>query len=160
MYLICDFDGTLVKNDYFVEQLSAAMIRNPFKIISQLVSKSTLEVKHIYLDNFNPQSAALLLNEEVSELVKTEKSKFTKTILLTASTNDFIKKIHPIVPFFDEVYGSTSINLKSSQKLNFIREMKLEPFVYIGDSKDDEILFEHANYYYKVIKNKPVLFKP
>lgn len=159
MYLICDFDGTLVKNDYFVEQLSGALIHNPFKTLLNLASKSTLDLKHLYLDNFEASTLQTLLNKEVVELIQKEKSNFTKTILISASPDNFIKNNTEGLNLFDEVHGSQNVNLKSEKKLNFIKEMKLEPFVYIGDSKDDEILFKHAVFYYKIINQKPVLFK-
>ena len=159
MYLICDFDGTLVKNDYFAEQISVALIKNPFKTTINILTKPILQLKHQYLDNFKPQSVSHLMNEEVISLLKQEKSNFTKTILITASTDTFIKNALMDSVLFDEVHGSQDINLKKSEKLNFIKKMNFEPFVYIGDSKDDEILFEHAAYYYKICNNKPILHR-
>lgn len=155
-YLICDLDGTLLKKDFFVQQLIRSVFTNPKTII--YAAKGLVPLKHFILDDLNPDISHAI-NYEVVELIKTISARFKAVLLISASTDAFTKKIASEFSFFDEGHGTTNINLKGVNKLNFIKQKGYEPFVYIGDSNADNVLFKNALYYYKIINNKPMLVK-
>ena len=156
MYLICDFDGTLVKNDYFLEKLAMELIKAPVRTFFKFVFKGVLNTKIELLNSFEPKSLEYVLNKNVIALIEQTKENFDQTLLISASPDNFIKNVKKKLNLFDAAYGSTSVNLKSKKKLEFIIENNFTPFVYIGDSKDDEILFKYSSYYYKMIGGIPV----
>lgn len=155
-YLICDLDGTLLKNDFFQERLIRLLLTSPFSLLQ--ARKGLVHLKHYALEGYTPFIDATI-NEEVVNLIKNEGPKFKKTLLISASPDGFVKKVGEQTGIFDECHGTKDINLKAENKLAFIKEKGYEPYVYIGDSKADEVLFKNAAYYYKIKANKPVLYK-
>lgn len=157
LYLICDLDGTLLKNDFFSELFIASLLKSPLKTILS-IKKGLVNLKHDMLDQHEPNIEATL-NTDVVALIKNISPHFKKTILLSASTDVFTKKVGSLLGIFDECHGTSTINLKGINKLKYIQDNNFKPFVYIGDSKADNIIFKEAEYFYKIQNHKPVLHK-
>lgn len=155
--LVCDLDGTLVKNDFFAERFLRSLVFKPLTTLKYL-SKGLVVLKHHLLDTYIPNISAVL-NKDVVELIEKNKSRYNRIVLISASTDSFVKRVAKEVGIFDECYGTETINLKGKQKLDFIHAQNLTPFVYIGDAKADNIIFAAAEYYYVIKNNKPVLVK-
>lgn len=156
-YLICDLDGTLLKNDFFIELFVKSVVKRPFGTVGRLL-KGLLPLKHFLLDDHNPDIVNVV-NEHVIALLEREKASFKKLILLSASTDSFVKKVGRQLMIFDECHGSIDINLKGQKKLEYIKQQGWEPFVYIGDAKADNAIFAAAEYYYIIKNNTPILIK-
>lgn len=156
--LVCDLDGTLIKNDFFVERFLWSLIFKPISTLKYL-SKGLVPLKHHLLDDHYPNNVSAVLNMDVVALIEKDKVKYNRIVLMSASTNDFVNRIGREVGLFDELYGTDDKNLKGKQKLDLIHEKGLAPFVYIGDAKADNIIFAAAEFYYVIKNNKPVLVK-
>ena len=61
--------------------------------------------------------------------------------------------------FIDEMHGSTSINLKGQNKLDYIVSKWGNNFDYLGDSKSDNIIFKSARNGFLVTSNKLIHVK-
>lgn len=155
-YLICDLDGTLLKNDFFQERLIRLLLTSPFSLLQ--ARKGLVHLKRYVLDDYTPFIDATI-NEQVVALIKASAPQFKKTLLISASPDNFVRKVGEQTGLFDECHGTRDVNLKAGNKLSFIREHGYEPYVYIGDSKADEILFKNAAFYYKIKAGQPILYK-
>lgn len=151
--LIVDLDGTLLKNDFFAEIFYSKLISNPFQIFGQFMSKKTwLEVKREYISELeqNEDVVEPLINQQIVNWIRDNKSHFNSTVIVSASPDDFvksiyhlIKKIHPDL-LIESAYGSLINNLKGLQKLDFIKNNWGDNYWYIADSKTDKPIFHAA----------------
>lgn len=157
MFLICDLDGTLLKNDFFIELLLRALVHSPLKTVKHLL-KGLVYLKHQLLDDYDAD-INVVLNKDVTALIENKRSSFKKVILISASTDVFTKRVADKLGVFDASYGTVDVNLKGERKLDFIKRSGFTPFVYIGDAKADNTIFAAAQYYYIVKNKKPILVK-
>ena len=162
MICIVDFDGTLLKNDFFEETFFKNLIDNPFYLLILLFKKkfNLLEIKKELLANLNCKyDINFLINDEVIAWINNNRNRFTHIFLVSATPDNFLKLILKDQIIFDEMFGSKKINLKGSEKLKFIQQKWNIDFAYIGDSNDDIPIFKVANESYKVINNKVINVK-
>jgi phosphoserine phosphatase len=157
MVCIVDFDGTYFRNDYFKECFYRKLLKNPFSIFRHFLwkRKSLLALKYLLLEelelDYDPFE---LVNSTVSDWVLANKSNYDQVVLVSATPQFFLEKILVKNELFDSIYGSTSVNLKGKNKLNFILEKFGSAFDYIGDSSDDTVIFRHAKNAFKVKFNR------
>ena len=157
MICIVDFDGTLFKNDFFLEIFFRTLIERPFYLLKLFFAKKfhLLEIKIVLLSGYQiDYDINFLINPIVTNWIKENKNNFTKIYLVSASPDFFIKSILKNQQVFDEVYGSVQINLKGLEKLRFIQEKWGSDFTYVGDSNDDTPIFMVAKDAFKIIDNK------
>jgi hydroxymethylpyrimidine pyrophosphatase-like HAD family hydrolase len=162
MICIVDFDGTLFKNDFFEENFFKNLIDNPFNLLVLLFKKkfNLLEIKKEVLANFNCKyDVNFLINDDVIAWINKNRSRFTHIFLVSATPDNFLKLILNEQKTFDDIFGSTKINLKGSKKLKFIQQKWNIDFAYIGDSNADIPIFKVAKESYKVINNKVINVK-
>ena len=150
---IVDMDGTLLRNDFFVESVAIQLLRNPFKVFQILLNKNgLLQLKFSLLKkreiNYPLDN---LLNASVVSFLKDKRAEYSKIHVVTASPEEFAKQLlAPYNSFIDEVTGSVNSNLKGAKKLAFIKSTYSQPFDYLGDSKADNIIFAAARQGYLV----------
>lgn len=157
MICVVDFDGTLVKNDFFLEIFFRTLIERPFFLFKILYIKklSLIEIKQELLLNHQIEyNLSGLMNQLVLDWITLNKHKYSEIYLVSATPDFFIKRVLKNQPEFDEIYGSTEINLKGVNKLNFILDKWGEDFAYLGDSSADIPIFKKSKEAYKVTKNK------
>jgi 4-hydroxybenzoate polyprenyltransferase len=145
---VVDFDGTYFKNDYFKECFLRVLITRPWVLINHFILKrrSLLALKHELLESLAiPYDPSNMMNHSVNEWIQTNRHHYDKIVLVSASPHFFVKKLLQSSNVFDEVYGSTSINLKGKAKWQFIEEKFGNQVDYIGDSKADEYIFKQVN---------------
>lgn len=153
MVCVIDFDGTYFKNDFFKESFFKKVINNPFYIIKHFVFKrgTLLDLKNKLLEGFQIQyEIDFLVNPEVHQWIESNKNRYDKIVLVSASPDFFVKQLLTRLSLFDEIYGSTSKNLKGVNKLEFINEKWGNDFDYVGDSRDDKPIFRKAKAAYKI----------
>jgi phosphoserine phosphatase len=155
MYLICDFDGTLVKNDFFEERFFKLLLEKPWLIIWYGFQKNGwLRLKHRLLDDYVPEyDSKLIWNHKIIDWIKENHKNYQATLLISASPDSFVKRIVEPMDIFDSVHGSLTINLKGVEKLRFIQKLGIKQFAYIGDSSADQPIFEAACQRYLVTSN-------
>ena len=162
MVCIIDFDKTLLKNDFFKEIFYRTLLQNPFKLINHFLIKrsSILELKNELLLNFKINyPVQLLLNPIIIHWINENKAHYEKIIIVSASPDFFVKEVLKQLDFINEIYGSTSINLKGKNKLDYIIEKWGNNFDYLGDSKSDNIIFKSARNGFLVTSNKLIHVK-
>lgn len=153
MYLICDFDGTLIKNDFFEERFFKCLLEEPWLILKYGFSQNgLLRLKHQLLDDYSPEyDPGFLFNHEIIQWIRYNRNNYKKILLITASPDSFVKRIVERLDIFDNIYGSLDCNLRKYQKLQFIRESGLVPFSYIGDSLADSPIFDASSQAYLIV---------
>ena len=159
MYCIVDFDGTFFKNDFYAEVFFKSLIERPFFILKLLFVKNfnLLEIKVKLLSNHKINyDVNFLINSNVSKWINDHRSDFVNTYLVSASPDFFVKYILKDQILFDDIFGSTIINLKGIEKVKFIQQKWGANFVYLGDSNDDIPIFKVAKKSYKITNNKLV----
>ena len=155
MYLICDFDGTLIRNDFFEEKFYKCLIEQPWLIIKHgLKQNGLLNLKHHLLDEFSPEyDTGFLFNHGVIQWINNNRGDYKKVLLISASPDPFVRRIVEPLNIFDSIHGSINSNLRKYQKLQFIKESGLLPFSYIGDSEDDSPVFDASLQAYKIVSD-------
>jgi len=162
--LICiiDFDKTLLKNDFFKEIFYRTLLQNPFKLINHFLIKrsSILALKNELLLNFNLHYPIhLLLNPIIINWINENKSNYEKIIIVSASPNFFVKDVLKNLDFINEMHGSTNINLKGKNKLDYINSKWGSNFDYLGDSRSDNIIFKNAKNGFLIKGNEIIYVK-
>lgn len=153
MICVIDFDGTLMKNDFFKESFFIKLIENPFFYFQHFfVKKDTLlSLKHILLENrVINYSIAHLFNPLVLAWIEENRQNYKEIVLVSASPDFFIKALLKDVSIFDGIYGSESVNLKGRKKLAFIQQKWGNDFHYMGDANADRPIFSAAQQAYKI----------
>ena len=162
MVCIIDFDKTLLKNDFFKEIFYRTLLQNPFKLINHFLVKrgSILELKKELLLNFKVEyPIQLLLNPIIIHWINEQKAHYEKIIIVSASPDFFVKEVLKHQDFIDEIHGSTDINLKGENKLDYIMSQWGSNFDYLGDSQSDNIIFKSARNGFLVTSNKLIHVK-
>ena len=162
MICIIDFDKTLLKNDFFKEIFYRTLLQNPFKLINHFLIKrsSILALKNELLLNFNLHYPIhLLLNPIIINWINENKSNYEKIIIVSASPNFFVKDVLKNLDFINEMHGSTNINLKGKNKLDYINSKWGSNFDYLGDSRSDNIIFKNAKNGFLIKGNEIIYVK-
>jgi len=161
MVCIVDFDKTFLVNDYFKESFYKKLLENPFYILWHFIRRgSILDLKNILLRDLEIQyPIEQLINPIINEWISKNRKNYDKLLLVSASPDFFVKKIISPLCIFDEIHGSIDINLKGRKKLQFIQNRYENEFCYLGDSKDDYIIFKYAKESYLISKNKLLSIK-
>ena len=162
MVCIIDFDKTLLKNDFFKEIFYRTLLQNPFKLINHFLIKrsSILALKNELLLNFNLHYPIhLLLNPIIINWINENKSNYEKIIIVSASPNFFVKDVLKNLDFINEMHGSTNINLKGKNKLDYINSKWGSNFDYLGDSRSDKIIFKNAKNGFLIKGNEIIYVK-
>jgi phosphoserine phosphatase len=121
---------------------------------------SILELKKELLLNFKINyPIQLLLNPMIIHWINENKAHYEKIIIVSASPDFFVKEVLKQLDFIDEMHGSTSINLKGKNKLDYIMNKWGNNFDYLGDSKSDNIIFKSARNGFLVTSNKLIHVK-
>lgn len=153
MICVIDFDGTFFKNDFFKEAFFRKLIRHPFFIFQHFFLRrgSLLQLKQLLLSelvvDYNP---SLLINPAVLQWIETNKNKYDKIVVVSASPLFFVQKIVAPLQLFHTIDGSINLNLKGKAKLDFIIQKWGDDFDYMGDSKADEPIFAKAKHAIRV----------
>ena len=163
MICIIDFDGTFLKNDFFLEIFFKTLIERPLYLfkICFLYKFSLIKIKVTLLsDHQINYDVFFLINEVILKWIDDNKYKYSSIYLVSATPDFFIKYIFKNKYIFDDVFGSIHINLKGLEKLKFIQQKWGSNFAYIGDSNDDIPIFKVAKESYRIINNNIINVKP
>tara|TARA_B100000900_G_scaffold355803_1_gene325223 strand:- start:4134 stop:5543 length:1410 start_codon:yes stop_codon:yes gene_type:complete len=147
--LFVDLDKSLVKTDLLLESFLFVLSKNffaPLICIKILLQNGIVELKNYLYRSSNINVANLPFNNNVLEYISAWKNKYQgQVILISASDDNFVQKVSNHLGIFDNAFGTTTENLKSVTKLNKIRELSEgSDFDYIGDSKDDLIIWSNC----------------
>ena len=163
MICIIDFDGTYLKNDFFLEVFFKTLIERPLYLLKVCINNkfkiNSIKIELLSFHRIN-YDVSFLINPIVTYWIKENKNRFTNIYLVSASPEFFLKYILKNEILFDNIYGSIKNNLKGVNKLQFIQKKWGNNFIYIGDSSDDIPIFKVAKEAYKITNNKIINVKP
>lgn len=158
MILVVDLEETFLKNDFFAETLLQQLLRKPlgtFRLFRDNKHNWVGFKETILSEASIPFDISSLIDPNVQEWINTNKHRFSKTVLVSASPDSFVKKLVSPLGVFDEIHGSTTINLKGAAKRDFIQAKWETAFAYIGDSRSDTPIFQAAAEPIKVQSLRP-----
>ncbi|GAB3252626.1 UbiA family prenyltransferase [Chitinimonas naiadis] len=146
--LVVDLDGTLTPTDTLVEsvilllkQHPLDLFRLPLWLMLGRAGFKQIIASHTHLPVIDlPWRAALI------EYLQEEKAKGRRIVLATAAHHDIADLAAQHLGLFDYVISSDEHrNLKGAAKLDAIRELVGDDFIYVGDSAADLPIWKAAH---------------
>lgn len=148
--LFVDIDKSLIKSDYLIESFFNYFSRNifaPFISLFILLLRGKVGLKKFLYNNSKISAENLPYNKQVLLFIHDWKNMHPdkEVHLISASYHKAVRDIATHLGYFDSYHGSDKENLKSEKKLKKILEIcNKKNFTYIGDSRDDLIIWNSA----------------
>lgn len=144
--LVVDLDGTLTPTDTLAESVVKLVKQSPSNLVrlALLLPKGKAAFKRFVAANSTFSAAALPYREPLLDYLRNEREGGRRLILATASHKTIAEGVSAHLGIFDEVIATDTVNLKGKNKLDAIREVIGEDFVYAGDSAADLPIWESA----------------
>ena len=147
--LVVDLDGTLLKSDTLVESGLLFFMDKPLQIVNLLrwITGGKLNLKIKLAEAVDLNVSTLPYNTTIIEKIILERSKGRKIILATGCYKSLAIKIADHLKIFDEVIASEAEqNVIGEKKCKIlVKRYGEKGFDYIGNSKDDLVVWEQAN---------------
>lgn len=145
--LIVDLDGTLIQTDLLSETALAYLRFAPWRIFSVLywLVCGRARLKAELARRTNVDAAVAPANEAMVAVAMRARKEGREVVLATAADREIALRVAARFPFFSRVLASDGeINLKSEVKLEAIRALFPQGFIYAGDSRADLPLWRAA----------------
>ena len=144
--LVVDLDGTLIRTDLLWESLLTILGRQPWLLfmIPFWLFAGRAGFKDRVAARYAPSPDTLPYRPEVLAYCQAASQEGRRLILASASPLPWVRCVADHLGLFDVVLATEGErNLKGSLKLDAIRaELGGSPFVYLGDSKADEPVWQ------------------
>jgi len=146
--LAVDLDGTLLATDLLWESVLLLIKKNFLYIIMLPVwlasGKANLKIQIASRISFDPRH--LPYRNHLLSYLQTEHASGRRLLLVTAAAEPLAKTVASHLGIFDEVHATNGqINLSARRKADFLCErFGRHGFDYIGNSRDDIVVFEEA----------------
>ena len=144
--LCVDLDGTLLRGDLFFESLFALVRVNPFMalFVPFWLLRGKAHLKRRLAERVTLDVAHLPYNRELLTLVRAERAKGRRVVLVTASDERLARGVADHLDVFDEVMASDgTVNLRAGTKAAALSE-RFTSFDYAGNSRDDVAVWDAA----------------
>ncbi len=152
--LVVDLDGTLLRSDSLVESGLAFVRAQPANAFAPLLwlAAGKVHLKCQLARSSQLDVDNLPYNQEVIDLIETERNKGRTIVLATACHRTFAEQIASHLKLFDRVLATDeSINLSAHRKRDrLIREFGERGFDYMGNARDDLVVWAAARNAYVV----------
>jgi 4-hydroxybenzoate polyprenyltransferase len=162
--LVVDLDGTLIRADLLIES-GLAFIRaqpaNLFKPLVWLFNSGKAHLKEKLAHAVDLDVKQLPYNEDVITLIKEKREQGTPIVLATASHKIYADKVAAHLQLFDRVFATQGeVNLSAHHKRDqLIAQYGEGGFDYVGNSKDDLLIWQAARSAYVVEPERGVEVK-
>lgn len=147
--LCVDLDGTLVATDTLWESLLGIILRNPLMVFAALgwLLRGRAVLKTEVAARSDRDPATWPYRREVLNFLKEEKRTGRPMVLATGAPKKIAHGVAGHLGIFDAVlHSSDAINLTASRKRDvLVDQYGAGGFDYLGDSRDDIVVFEAAN---------------
>jgi 4-hydroxybenzoate polyprenyltransferase/phosphoserine phosphatase len=143
--LCVDLDGTLSRTDTLHEGVLRAFKAHPVQMISALplALSSKAGFKRRIAEMAPTPAATLPLNEDLVAYIRSERARGRKIDLVSAADQSVVDAVAKHLPIFDRAIGSDGqVNLSAGHKLEAIRSLHGDDFVYAGDSRADRPIWQ------------------
>ena len=145
MVLVVDLDGTFIKNDLYIERLIQYFFRHTMGFFRCWKnSKGYVDFKRRVLSVYPINRTSIIINKVVENYILDNRHNYSSIILLSASPAFYVDMVANWTNLFDYSYGSISTNLKGIEKVKFLEKLGFMEFAYIGNSKEDIIIYSRA----------------
>jgi 4-hydroxybenzoate polyprenyltransferase/phosphoserine phosphatase len=138
--LCIDLDGTLLRTDSLHEGVLRAFKADPAGLLSALplAFRSKAGFKRRIAEIAPIRTDCLPLNEDLVAYLETQRACGRRVDLVSAADQSIVEAVAAQVPLFDDAHGSDGeTNLSAGRKLDRIRHLHGDGFVYAGDSRAD-----------------------
>jgi 4-hydroxybenzoate polyprenyltransferase/phosphoserine phosphatase len=138
--LIIDLDGTLILTDSLAESVLQLLKSHPLAVLSLFYHfcKGRANLKDFVAKNAALDASSLPYRTDLLDYIREEKANGRTTVLATAAHHKIANSVSSHLQVFDHVIASDSnTNLKGEKKLEAIRKLVGDKFVYAGDSSAD-----------------------
>ena len=145
--LVVDLDGTLTPTDTLVESVICLVKHSPLNVLRLPVwlARGRAEFKNSIALHASISPALLPYRQDLLDYLKEEKAKGRQVVLATAAHQSIAQGVASHLDIFDKVLASgPGHNLKGQAKLEAIRHLVGEDFVYAGDSRADLPIWKSA----------------
>jgi len=144
---VVDLDGTLTRADISIEALITACKRSPTNLLRLpfwlLRGRAAFKEEIARRGGISPTH--LPYREGLLDYLHLEKAKGRRIILATAAHQSIADGVSKHLGLFDRVLGSSeSRHLRGDERLNAIREVAGDLFVYVGDGRADPAIWNAA----------------
>lgn len=147
--LVVDLDGTLLRSDLLVESAFSFLRHEPFRVLAPLswlrAGKASLKANLAAAVSLDV--TLLPYDKYVMTFLQQEKAMGRSLVLATASHSDYAEQIAAHLGLFDRVFatqGDTNLSARNKRDL-LLREYGDKGFDYLGNSRDDLIVWAAAN---------------
>lgn len=146
--LVVDLDGTLTPTDTLIESIILLIKHKPLDLLRLpfWLLRGRAALKSVVTSRAGFSAENLPFRQPLVDYLRKEKEKGRRIVLATASHRSIAESVAAKLGLFDSVLASDETrNLKGRNKLDAIREMIGERFVYAGDSHADIPIWKAAN---------------
>ena len=160
LVLVVDLDGTLIRTDLSQEQLLLHLHSRPLRVLRvlRLAMQGPLALKHYLVHEVPLRVDTLPYRREVRRLIDQARKAGQTVILASASPLIWVQQVAEYLGGFDEVLGTTDLNLKGKNKLAAIRaQIATRPFAYAGDSRADLTIWRGCQHAILVNPSRSIL---
>lgn len=158
--LVVDLDGTLTPTDTLAESLVELARRRPDRIVGLLValSRGRLALKRYVAEYVELDVQTLPWRADLLAYLQDQRGSGRRIVLATAADESIAVAVYEHLGIFDDLLASDRHrNLKGAAKLQAIRELLGEDFVYVGDSTADLPIWKGARAAIPVNVRPPLL---
>lgn len=144
--IVCDLDGTLVKNDITLESLILFIKKDIFNFVWLLfwACRGRSYVKSKVAKIIDLEIRDFLFDPDILAYLETEYQKGNDIFIFSGSNQKYIDQISQEIGFIKDAQGSTkNSNLTGKHKLAALKS-KFKDFHYIGNEKKDLEIWDHA----------------
>lgn len=162
--LCVDLDGTFIKTDMLYESFFYSFFRNPlvlFLSIFWLIVGGKAKLKEKLAQRYCFTAKNIPTNKSVIDLIVNKKLLGYKIYLVSASYENIVSSFfNAYSDLFDGCFATSDVNLSSQRKAQFLNnKFGKENYEYVGNSKDDIVVWNNCAYAYYVYNNKSILGK-
>lgn len=145
--LAVDLDGTLTPSDTLHEGV-LVYLRQPVRDVVGLwkpLRAGKAEFKRTVAERTGFDPSLLPYNDEVLDWLRSERRRGRRIVLFSAADQSIAEAVADYLGLFDGAYGSRDgVNLSGARKLDLIRSVLGDRFVYAGDGVVDLPIFAQA----------------
>lgn len=146
--IVVDLDGTLVITDMLAENLFLFLRLHPLRIFEVIwwLCGGKANFKRCLADVVMPDVARLPYNQELLAWLKRQHIEGAYIVLATASDLRIANSVSAHLGLFDQVLGTTRVNLSASNKQKALVQIFGEKgYEYVGNSTDDYAVWKTAS---------------
>lgn len=150
-----DLDESLLRTDILLEKCVKLVRQFPLMIfcIPFQMLRGKLAFKKWIHEKVQLDYATLPVRKAVLEKIEQARARGERTLLISASLQEDVSKVGEVIPLFDELVGSSDVNLRGTKKLAYLEQNYSHlTLTYLGNAFSDLKIWKGAQ---KIIAINP-----